>query len=65
MEYWLLDNYKMVRYETEVIPKIMVNSFKYRKMHLIKELSEATIIQFLEKPLLIDIQVIQRVATTD
>ena len=41
----------MVRHESEIIAKCNINKFKYRKMHMIRELTEAAIVHFLEKPL--------------
>lgn len=55
----------MAKFSSDIIPRELIGSYKYRKVHTIKELSENTIIHFMEKPIAIDIQVIQRVAATD
>ena len=55
----------MVRHGTEVIDRLQIAGFRYRKMHTINEVSEATIMHFMDKPVVVEVQVIQKVTAGD
>jgi hypothetical protein len=55
----------MVRHATEAIDRLSIHTFNYRKVHMLKEVSDATIMHFMEKPVIVELQVIQRVTQFD
>ena len=55
----------MVRYASETYDRIRMDGFKYSKIHVVKDISEATIMHYMEKPVIIELQIIQRVSMMD
>jgi len=43
----------MVKHSSEIVSKEQMNLYKYQKFHQIKEVSEATVMHYLEKPIAI------------
>ena len=55
----------MVKHTTQAIFKGEIEEFNYKKLHSLKELSEITIIHYMEKPVPFEIQVVQKVTAVD
>jgi hypothetical protein len=64
-EYELYEGFKMVKYSSEVVPAEFIQSYKYRRVHSIKDISENTVIHYMEKPVAINIQTIQKIMASD
>ena len=55
----------MVRYASEIYDRVRMDGFKYTKIHVLKDISEATIRHYMEKPVIMELQIIQRVSMMD
>lgn len=42
----------MIRYASETYERIRMDGFKYKKIHVLKDISEATIMHYMEKPII-------------
>jgi len=42
-----------------------MDGFKYKKVHMLKDISETTIMHYMEKPVIMELQIIQKVTMMD
>ena len=55
----------MIRYASETYERIRMDGFKYKKIHVLKDISETTIMHYMEKPIIMQLQIVQRVTIND
>lgn len=61
LSYELLEGIKMVRHNSEVISRTEMEKFRYKRLHVVAEISEKTIMHYLEKSVLFEVQVVEKV----
>lgn len=55
----------MIKHSSDIYFRNNLPDIRYRKIHAIKEISEATIMHYLEKTVMFEIQVSQKIAAYD